>query len=278
MSKECPITISSWTLGDKCSFEDRVRVSKNAGYEGIGLRVENYVDALDSGLTDRDMLSILDKYQIPVTEVENIEHWAEEQRSYEQKYKEQLCFHMARLFNVQHINVMLMEKHSLDRVAFALKELCKRAGDKIIALEPMPYGAVTDLSSGLEVIEKSGAKNVGLILDHWHWVRAHEPYSLLTEDSAEKIISIQINDARQHSHSHEELRKESLHDRVAPNQGSHETGKFLTMLKKSNVKPKIIGVEVNSDRYLSQGLDFTAQYTYDTSKEVLLKYWPALVM
>ena len=37
MSKEFPITISSWTLGDQCKFEDRVKAAKEAGYEGIGL-------------------------------------------------------------------------------------------------------------------------------------------------------------------------------------------------------------------------------------------------
>ena len=35
-----------------------------------------------------------------VTEVEYIRAVAEEHRSYEQKYKEQLCFHMCELFNV----------------------------------------------------------------------------------------------------------------------------------------------------------------------------------
>ena len=51
MSKEFPITISSWTLGDQCKFEDRVIAAKNAGYEGIGLRAETYVDALNEGRT-----------------------------------------------------------------------------------------------------------------------------------------------------------------------------------------------------------------------------------
>ena len=42
MSQKCPITISSWTLGDQCSFEERVSAAKAAGFEGIGLRAENY--------------------------------------------------------------------------------------------------------------------------------------------------------------------------------------------------------------------------------------------
>ena len=88
MSKEFPITISSWTLGDQCKFEDRVIAAKNAGYEGIGLRAETYVDALNEGLFDKDILAILDKHGMKVTEVEYIVQWAEEHRSYEQKYKD----------------------------------------------------------------------------------------------------------------------------------------------------------------------------------------------
>lgn len=40
MSKKFPITVSSWTLGDQCTFEERVKAAKEAGFEGIGLRAE----------------------------------------------------------------------------------------------------------------------------------------------------------------------------------------------------------------------------------------------
>lgn len=62
MSKKYPITISSWTLGDQCTFDERVKSAKEAGYEGIGLRAETYVDALNEGLHDEDILAILEKY------------------------------------------------------------------------------------------------------------------------------------------------------------------------------------------------------------------------
>ena len=94
MSKKYPITVSSWTLGDQCTFEERVKAAKEAGFEGIGLRAETYVDALNEGLFDADILAILEKYDMKVTEVEYIVQWAEDHRSYEQKYKEQMCFHM----------------------------------------------------------------------------------------------------------------------------------------------------------------------------------------
>lgn len=58
MSKKNPITVSSWTLGDQCKFEDRVIAAKEAGYEGIGLRAETYVDALNEGLYDEEKSGI----------------------------------------------------------------------------------------------------------------------------------------------------------------------------------------------------------------------------
>ena len=64
MSKKYPITISSWTLGDQCGFEERVKAAKDAGFDGIGLRAETYVDALAEGLHDQDILDILEKYDI----------------------------------------------------------------------------------------------------------------------------------------------------------------------------------------------------------------------
>lgn len=30
MSKKYPITVSSWTLGDQCTFEERVKAAKEA--------------------------------------------------------------------------------------------------------------------------------------------------------------------------------------------------------------------------------------------------------
>ncbi len=142
--KEFPITVSSWTLGDQCKFEDRVIAAKEAGYEGIGLRAETYVDALNEGLHDEDILAILDKHDMKVTEVEYIVQWAEEHRSYEQKYKEQMCFHMCELFDVGQINCGLMENYSVEYTAQKLKELCQRAGKYIIGVEPMPYSGIPD--------------------------------------------------------------------------------------------------------------------------------------
>ncbi|MGT2910736.1 sugar phosphate isomerase/epimerase family protein [Streptococcus cameli] len=274
MSKLSPITISSWTLGDQCRFEDRVKAAKEAGYEAIGLRAETYVDALQEGLTDQGILAILEKYDIIVSEVEYIVQWAEENRSYEQKYKEQICFHMCDLFNVGHINCGLMENYSVEYTAQKLKELCARAGHRIIGVEPMPYSGLPTFDKAFAVVKASGADNAMLILDTWHWVRADQPYRALTKEEADKVISIQVNDAYERPYAFSILRDESMHDRLAPGTGAKDTAGFLRMVKEAGIEPKVIGVEVISDEILDRGLEEAAAHTFDNTVKVLEEVWP----
>ena len=279
MSKEFPITVSSWTLGDQCKFEERVKAAKEAGYDGIGLRAETYVDALNEGLHDEDILAILEKYDMKVTEVEYIVQWAEDARSYEQKYKEQMCFHMCELFNVGHINCGLMEDYSVEHTAQKLKELCQRAGKLVIGVEPMPYSGIPNMEKGWAVVKESGCDNAKLIMDTWHWVRANQPIDLevIKDIPADKIVSIQINDAYERPYAAPILRDESMHDRLAPGTGAKDTAGFVKMIKDAGVDPKVVGVEVISDAILGKGLKEAAAYTYENTEKVLKEVWPELV-
>lgn len=273
MSKESPITVSSWTLGDECKFEDRVKAAKKAGFEGIGLRAETYVDALAEGLHDDDILNILGKYDIKVTEVEYIVQWAEDKRSYEQKYKEQMCFHMCKLFGVKHINVGLMENYSVEYTAQKLKELCQRSFPYIIGVEPMPYSGIPDFDKAYAVVKQANVENTAIILDSWHWVRADQEYRILTKEEAESVISIQINDAYDRPYAKSILRDESMHDRLAPGTGVKDTAGFVKMIKESGINPKVIGVEVISDEILSKGVEEAAKHNFDNTVKVLKEAW-----
>ena len=273
MSKESPITVSSWTLGDECKFEDRVKAAKKAGFEGIGLRAETYVDALAEGLHDDDILNILGKYDIKVTEVEYIVQWAEDKRSYEQKYKEQMCFHMCKLFGVKHINVGLMENYSVEHTAQKLKELCQRSFPYIIGVEPMPYSGIPDFDKAYAVVKQANVENTAIILDSWHWVRADQEYRILTKEEAESVISIQINDAYDRPYAKSILRDESMHDRLAPGTGVKDTAGFVKMIKESGINPKVIGVEVISDVILSKGVEEAAKHNFDNTVKVLKEAW-----
>ena len=278
MSKNHPLTISSWTLGDQCKFEERVAAAKAAGFEGIGLRAETYVDALAEGLHDEDILAILKKYDIAVTEVEYITLWAEDRRSYEQMYKEQICFHMCGLFGVEHRNCGLMETYSVEHTAQKLRELCGRAGKYTIGVEPKPYSGIPDIKKAWAVVKGSGCENAKLILDSWHWARANQPFDLelLADIPAEKIVSIQLNAVLAPPYAKVVLRGESVHERVLPGKGCGDTAGLVKMIREKGVTPKVVGVEVIDDEILSTGVANAAKVNFEATQEVLKAAWPEM--
>ncbi|WP_239257051.1 sugar phosphate isomerase/epimerase family protein [Listeria ilorinensis] len=272
---KCPLTISSYTLGTEVSFPERVRIAAERGFDGIGLRAENYWDALSDGLNDEDMLRILDVHGIKVTEVEYITQWGRaEDRTEAQQDKERTVFHMAKLFGVKHVNCGLLEIIPEDEIVVALRELCERAGDIIIGLEFMPYSGVPDLATAWRVCEASGCWNAQLICDTWHWARAEQTAADIAPVPADRIVSIQLCDVREAPYI--KLRDESLHDRLAPGEGYGDTVGFAKILRDHGVKPCVMGVEVISDAFVATGLEYAANKVYAATKKVLDEAWPEL--
>ena len=278
MAKRVPLTLSSWTLGDKISFEDRVKMAKEVGYDGIGLRYENYADALKAGLTDEDMLNILKKHDYKVTEVEYITCWAaDEDMDEAQQTKEKGTYHMAKLFGVGHINCGLLEHYPVEQLKIKFKELCERAGDLIIALEFMPYSSVGDLNTAWELVKYADRDNAMVMLDSWHWFRANEKFENIKQVPAEKIISIQINDINEEAYPKDILRDESMKARLNPGEGYGDIVGFLKMIKDHGVDPKVMGAEVISHVNLDKGIEYAAKSSYEGSIKVLKEAWPEIL-
>lgn len=281
--RNVPLTISSYTLGTEINFEDRVKIAKEAGYDGIGLRAETYMLAVKQGYSDERMLEILAEHDMKVTEVEYITLWADPNKTIEtpetllQQFKEQTIYHMARLFGVGHINCGLMEKYPAEVHIQAFKELCTRAKELVIGLEFMPYSGVPDLASAWNIVKEADCENGMLILDTWHWARANMTAADLEGVPAEKVVSIQICDVLGRRYPDTILRDESMHDRLCPGTGWGDTEGFLRALKAHGIKPRVVGTEVISDPILSQGYQKAAEQNYKTSIEVIQNAWPELL-
>ena len=72
MAATPPLVVSSYTLGTEVEFGERVRAAAAAGYDGIGLRAENYWAA---GLDDAAMLAIAEQHGMRILEVEYLTGW-----------------------------------------------------------------------------------------------------------------------------------------------------------------------------------------------------------
>jgi sugar phosphate isomerase/epimerase len=266
MTDAAPLVVSSYTLGTEVSFGDRVRAAATAGFDGIGLRAENYWDA---DLDDAEMRAIAEQHGVPILEVEYLTAWGTEaHRDQAQRTKEQTVFHMARAFGVRHLNAGLLEKLPLDVMTDAFAALCERAGpDLTVALEFMPYSGVPDLATAWQVVQRM--PNGGLIIDNWHWARAGQQPGDLAEVPAERIVSVQLCDVR--AEPMDPLRAESLGHRLPPGHGYGDTVGLVRALAAHGVAPAVMAVEVISDELVARGVDVAAQVTADAAREVLAR-------
>jgi sugar phosphate isomerase/epimerase len=259
-----PLVVSSYTLGTTVEFGERVRAAAEAGFDGIGLRAENYWAA---GLDDAAMLSIAEQHGVRILEVEYLTGWGTAaDRDAAQQAKERTVFHMAHAFGVRHLNAGLLEKLPLDVVGEEFAALCERAGtDLTVALEFMPYSGVPDLATASRIVQ--GVPNAGLIIDGWHWARAGQQVADLDAVPAERIVSVQLCDVR--AASMKPLRAESLGHRLPPGKGYGDTVGLVRGLAKRGATPAVMAVEVISDELIGRGVDIAARVSADAAREVL---------
>jgi sugar phosphate isomerase/epimerase len=265
------LVVSSYTLGVDVSFEDRVRVAAGAGFAGIGLRAENYVDAQAAGLDDDAMKEILGRYGIAVMEVEYLTEWGSEQtRDAAQQQKEQAIFHMARTFGVSHMNTGLLEKLPLDVITDGFAGLCRRAGELTVALEFLPFGGVPNLATAWQVVSGAGELNSALIVDTWHWHRGGVTKEDLAPVPAERIVAVQLCDVLEEPMQPAPSREEGLHHRLPPGRGYGDVEGTLRALQAKGVDP-MVSVEVISDELVAQGLEVAAKTVITASREMLAR-------
>lgn len=264
-----PLVVSSYTLGTTVSFADRVAAAAAAGFDGIGLRAENYWDALDSGLDAAAMAEIASTAGVPVLEVEYLTGWGTAaDRIAEQQRKERTVVEMAHAFGVRHLNAGLLEHLPPDRITEAFAGLCDRVGsDLTVALEFMPYSGVPDLGTAWQVVRDAGRPNAALIIDVWHWARAGMTAADLVSVPAESIIAVQLCDVL--AEPMDPPRRESLGYRLPPGQGHGDAAGMVRALHQHGVAPAVVTVEVISDALVADGVGPAARTVHQAALEVL---------
>ena len=264
-----PLVVSSYTLGTDVDYQGRVRAAAAAGFEGIGLRAENYWAATEAGLTAADMSEIATQAGVPVREVEYLTNWGQAtDRDAAQQRKEQAVFEMARSFGVSHLNAGLLEMLPSDLIVESFAGLCDRAGpDLTVALEFMPYSGIPNLSAAWHILESAGRGNSGLIIDAWHWARADMTPADLVYVPADRVISVQLCDVRAEPMS--PMRAESLGHRLPPGRGSGDTVGLVRTLVRHGIQPRVVTVEVISDALVAAGVDNAANVVASAARAVL---------
>ena len=262
-----PLVLSSYTLGTAVPFAERVRAAAGAGFDGIGLRAENYWDATATGLDDAAMADIAARHGVRIMEVEYLTGWGTAaDRDEAQQAKEGTVLHLARTFGVGHLNAGLLEHLPVEVITAAFAALCDRAGpDLTVALEFMPYSGIPDLATAWRVLQGAGRSNSALLLDVWHWARAG--MTAANRVPADQIVAVRLCNVLEHPM--DPPRAESLGHRLPPGHGYGDAVGLVRELHEKGVRPRIVAVEVISDDLVSQGVDVAAHTVAGAAREVL---------
>jgi sugar phosphate isomerase/epimerase len=256
----------------RADFPTRVHAAGQAGFAGIGLRLSDYRQARDAGLSDRDMVSLLDSRGLQLVELEGVWDWVSSNQSAATKAgsEEAIIRHMAEAFGCRHVNISLFFPHDLADIVDAYGTFCDRAAQAglLVGLEFIPYSEIPTLREAKKIVDMVARVNGGLTLDAWHYFRCGATTAELLALSVSDIVAVQLNDVLHAAAP--DLKQEGRHHRQAPGDGAGDLAGFIGAMKELRVEAPV-EVEVFSDDLDSMEPAVVARTVLDKTRRVLVE-------
>jgi sugar phosphate isomerase/epimerase len=190
----------SWALCagtiPRAGFRERVDAAAEAGFAAITLFPEHYLDAVArEGLDPSAMRRHLQGAGIFVHQVDPLLDWY----STDATRSELRLYEAAEATGATSVNVApaFAPTEDLGFLTDRLGALGERAAARglSIDLEFLPWSSIPNLGTAISVVEACGLRNVGVMLDSWHFFRSGGQVSELTTDLVAHVTGVQLNDA-----------------------------------------------------------------------------------
>lgn len=252
-------------------FRERVEIARKIGFCGIGF-IHADVVAVSERLGFRTMRLILDDNGMKYVEVEIIGDWfADGEKRRRSDIVRRDLLKAAEALRASHIKIggdidnEGRNVYPMARMVADLKVLAAEAASAgtEIALELMPFANLATLEQGVELMQGSGAKNAGLMIDIWHMARGNIDFDKISTVPRELIFWVEIDDAIPEVVG--TLYNDTIHNRVYPGEGSLDIRKFLNVIESTGYKNPY-GVEILSSMHRRRPLAEAAKHAYDTAK------------
>ena len=260
------------------SFETRVEAAAAAGYTSIGMGEADYTGMRAAGVTDEELVGILERHGIWVSEIEFLFDWMyDDEDAREPAAIAENLYHMAEVFRPDHVNMgdsRYAPGPPLEVLAERYGEVCDRLAPIGVkaAIEFMPWTSIPDLDTACEIIERAGRENAGIDLDTWHYFRGPSHLGQLARVDPSLILAVALNDA---GPPLDDMILDTTRHRLLPGEGIFDLHGFLVALAATGATP-LMGVEVLSDRQVALHPSEAARVSFDAASAVLARAgWPA---
>jgi sugar phosphate isomerase/epimerase len=149
----------------------------------------------------------------------------------------------------------------LRRAAERLRALGAR-----IAIEYLAMLRVNSIASSLELIERAGVTDAGVLVDTWHFFLGPDTWEDLARLPPERLAYVQFDDHPPLAGS--DLREETVDRRVFPGEGRFELERFCRELRARGFDG-LVSIEILSKRWRGGDIEVFARRAFETSAP----YW-----
>jgi sugar phosphate isomerase/epimerase len=167
--------------------------------------------------------------------------------------------------------VLGAELESLDAASAGLAHLAKRAEERglKVCIEWLPWSALPDLKTAWKLVDGISAKNVGLVLDTWHWLRqpGGPDFETLRKLPGERIHVVQLDDTTAAGIG-EDMMMESMTQRLLPGDGEVDFPSLFAVLDEIGADP-IWAPEVFNLGLMELGATEMARRIGESTRKVL---------
>jgi sugar phosphate isomerase/epimerase len=245
-----------WGTVMRAGLPELLEVAGSTGFDAVSITPAMYADALSSGMSVADIRGGCAEAGVEVSLIDPLMSALpgspDPQRAGGRfgalfSYGEDDCYRIAEALDVGTINVAhyMGEEVPVSSLVDGLGALCERAGAHglRVLLEFMPEGSVPDLATALAIVRATGAGNVAVMFDTWHFFRTGGTLDDLEGLAPGEVGGLQASDAPAAQHGVIEAR---VNSRLLPGEGAIPVGAVIDRVLTGD-PDAFIGIEVFSD-------------------------------
>lgn len=248
------LVLCAGTLGP-APLREKLEAAAAAGFAGVSIFIHELAQARADGFADADVRSLANDLGLGLAELDPLLNWlpaagglaVSGEGEAMARFGVDAFLDAGESLGMRSINTALFGSDAVepDQMAEAFAALCDRAAERglLVNLEFVAFSQLANFGAALDVVERAGRDNGGVMLDSMHQLRSGGDHASLRAAGA-RVNGIQLNDIA--AQPAPDPVAETMRARLLPGEGDADPGGMLRALR-AGLCTAPVGVEVFSD-------------------------------
>jgi sugar phosphate isomerase/epimerase len=260
----------------QADFRGLAEAAGTAGFKSISAWPTLFYGALDSGLSEADLRSILADNGLHITELDPLMSWLplelddSDMAAGLLSYSEDHFYRIADELGARSLNLIQQgdsPASNSERIDL-ISGICERAKAHglLVSVEFLPWSPIGNLQSALELVAAVAKDNFGVNIDIWHHFRSGGTTEQLAIVDPNRVVALQFNDVAEQPWGN--IVEETSMGRLLPGEGSSNSAAVLGALEQAGVDAPL-NVEVFSAELMSLPAVEAAKRLFTSTQRVI---------